>query len=91
MRASQSVLLDAITRGCWIQPVAIDDVVTDDGVVIHDRSWERTVVIPIADQYAAVVVIEDRVIGDCYLIGRVPRVNAPTFAAIHLVIPNVAA
>src|SRR5947209_1612094 len=67
--ACQSVLLNAVPRSCWIQPVAIDDVVTDDGVVINDRSRKWTVVITIANQYAAIVVVEHRVVGNRHLIG----------------------
>src|SRR3954453_998192 len=78
--ACQSVLLNAVPRSCWIQPVAIDDVVTDDGVVINDRSRKWTVVIPIANQYAAIVVVEHRVVGNRHLIGCVPCMDAPAFA-----------
>ncbi len=89
MSAGQPVLLDAVTRGGWIQPIAIDNVVADDGVVINNRSRKGTVIIAIADQYSAIVVVKDGVVGDGYLIGRMPGVNTPTFAAVHKIVPDV--
>src|SRR5690348_9491876 len=90
MGTRQSVLLDAVARGGWIQSVAINDVVAHDGVIINDRSGKWTVVITIADQYSTVVVVKDGVVRDRHLIRSVPRMNAPTFAAVHHVVPNVA-
>jgi len=90
VRSGVPVFGDAVARRTGLEPVAIDDVVADDRVVVRYRSRETAGIVTVADQNAAVTVVKDRVVGDGHLVCGMPQVDAPTFAPVHKIVPNVA-
>ena len=86
----ETVLLDAVSFGAGLQSVAEDDVVDHNGMVVHYHLRKAAGIIAITDQYSAVSIIKDGVVGDGHLVGGMPEVNAPAFAAEDQVVPDVA-
>src|SRR5690242_21052 len=91
VRSGVSVFGDAVARRAGLQSVAINDVVADDGIVVGYRSGKTPGIVAVANQNAAVTVVKDRVVGDDHLVCGMPKVDAPTFAPVHQIVPNVAA